>query len=84
MMTELLLLGMVLLLAGKQAAALTTLPFLILFWGGVVFLGLLFPLWFTSRDPKIRIRSGNLVLTSALALTGGALLRICVLQVGQL
>lgn len=84
MMTELLLLGMVLLLAGKQAAALTTLPFLILFWGGVVILGLILPLWFTSRNPNMRMMPGKIVLTSVLALTGGALLRICLLQVGQL
>lgn len=84
LMTELLLLAALLVLAGRHAAPLITLPFLVLFWGGVVFLGILLPLWLNSSDPLLRLRTGSLVVTSILALTGGALLRICLLQAGQL
>jgi len=84
LMSELLLLVMVLFLAGKHAAALISPLFLLLFWGGVVFLGIAVPLWFSSSVPRAPLRSGNLVLMSIFVLTGGVLLRICLLQVGQL
>lgn len=84
LMAELLLLAALLVLAGRHAAPLITPPFLVLFWGGVVFLGILLPLWLNSSDPLPRLRTGSLVVTSILALTGGALLRICLLQAGQL
>jgi formate-dependent nitrite reductase membrane component NrfD len=84
MTTELLLLAALLVLAGKHAAALITPLFLVLFWGGVVALGIVYPLWANRSDTNHRIQPGDLILTSALALIGGALLRICMLQAGQL
>jgi formate-dependent nitrite reductase membrane component NrfD len=84
MMVELLLIAALFVLAGKYAAPLITLPFLFLFWGGVVMLGIILPLWFTSTSRNFRPGTGTMILTSVLVLTGGALLRICLLQAGQM
>lgn len=81
---ELLLLALMLIFAGKHAAVLISPLFVVLFWVGAVCLGIVLPLWFNSNNQTVRIKPGNLILTSSLALTGGALLRICLLQAGQL
>jgi len=84
MLTELLLIVALLVLAGKHAAPLISLPLFAIFWGGTIFLGILMPLWLNNNDERIRLQNGNLVLTSLLVLTGGMLLRICMLQAGQM
>ena len=83
-MVELLLIAAIFLLAGKYASPLFSLPFLFLFWGGVVLSGILLPIWLIGTARKFRPGNGRLILASVLALTGGALLRICLLQAGQL
>jgi formate-dependent nitrite reductase membrane component NrfD len=83
-LTELLLLAMMLIFAGKHAAVLISPLFVVLFWIGAVCLGIVLPLWFYSKNRTLCVQPGNLILTSSLALTGGALLRICLLQAGQL
>jgi formate-dependent nitrite reductase membrane component NrfD len=54
-----------------------------MFWGGTVFLGILFPLglyWYAGRPGADRNRL--VMLTAVLVLFGGALLRISLMQAG--
>ena len=84
MMAELLMITGIFVLAGKYAAPLFSLPFLFLFWGGVVVAGILVPLWLTRNARRSGTDSGPVITASILALMGGVLLRICLLQAGQM
>ena len=84
MILELVLVVAMVVIAGQFAAPLLSGPYAIMFWGGAVLLGILIPLilnW-TARGP--RPASSNLVvLTAILILFGSALLRISLVQAGQ-
>ena len=58
-----------------------------MFWGGAVLLGTLFPLaagWYATRAVEGRMSPERLATVMAvLVLVGGALLRISLLQAGQ-
>ena len=84
MVAELLLIAILLVLAGKYAAPLFSLLSLFLFWGGVVIAGILLPLWLTWNARQAGTVSGPVIRASILSLAGGFLLRLCLLQAGQL
>ena len=84
MIIELALIAAVIVLAGQFAAPLISGAYALLFWAGVVGLGLLVPLgwnWYASRLGQAP--AGLAVLTAALILLGGALLRISLVVAGQ-
>jgi formate-dependent nitrite reductase membrane component NrfD len=58
-----------------------------MFWGGTVLLGILIPLaagWYIPRSAERRTSLANLATVMAiLVLIGGALLRISLVQAGQ-
>lgn len=85
---ELVLAVGVVLLAGKFAAPLLHGSNAVMFWGGAVLAGILVPLaasWYLGRARTGEPLRGELVvLLSLLVLAGGALLRISLVQAGQL
>ena len=85
MIVELVLIVAVIIAAGQFAAPLFRGPYALMFWGGTVALGILIPLglnWYARRPGAA---SNSLVmLTSILVLFGGALLRISLVQAGQM
>ena len=74
-------------LAGKYAAPLMKGYTAAMFWGGAVLLGTLLPLlvgWYTNRTAGDRIPAERLAaIIAVLVLVGGALLRISMIQAGQ-
>ncbi len=84
MIVELALIVALIVIAGQFAAPLLSGPYALTFWGGTVVLGILIPLavnWYAHRPGAVR---GELVmLASVLILVGGALLRISLVQAGQ-
>lgn len=85
MVAELALIAATLATAGRYAAPLVSGMYGVLFWGGTVTLGIIVPLalnWY-SRRPGATTRR-LVMLTSILVLCGGALLRICLMQAGQI
>ncbi len=87
MVVELGLIAAMILIAGQFAAPLLSGINAVLFWGGVVILGILIPLalhWFARRPGRSMAPSTGLVILAAvLILLGGALLRISVVTAGQ-
>jgi formate-dependent nitrite reductase membrane component NrfD len=83
MVAELVLVALTLSFAGKYAAALFAGTYLVLFWGGAVFAGIVLPLSLGLLSRRSGASPGQVLVTSILALIGGALLRICLLQAGQ-
>jgi formate-dependent nitrite reductase membrane component NrfD len=84
MIVELVLIVAMMVIAGRFAAPLLTGPYALMFWGGTVLVGILVPLalnWYTRRPDATR--SGLVMLAAVLALFGGALLRISLVQAGQ-
>ena len=84
MIIELVLVVAMIVIAGQFAAPLLSGPYAIMFWGGAVLLGILIPLvlnW-TARRPG-PASSNLVVLTAILVLFGSALLRISLVQAGQ-
>jgi formate-dependent nitrite reductase membrane component NrfD len=85
MVVELLLIMAMVIVAGKFAAPLLTGRYALMLWGGTVVLGILVPLglnWYASRPGKA---AGDVaMLTAVLVLFGGALLRVCLVQAGQM
>ncbi len=79
---ELLLAVAVVAAAGRYARPLLTGPYALMYWGGAVILGIVVPLssrWLNAPVPvAVRVR-----LIPILVLFGGALLRIAVVQAGQ-
>jgi len=77
----------VVLIAGKYAAPLLRGINATMFWGGAVLAGMLVPLaasWYASRSaPGDRISDNLVFLMAVLVLLGGALLRISLVQAGQ-
>jgi len=85
MIIELLLIAGMIAIAGQFTAPLMTGIYAIMFWGGAVMLGILAPLglsWF-GRKPG-GIAAGTATLSALLILFGGAMLRISLVQAGQL
>lgn len=85
MIVELVLIVAVIIVAGRFAAPLLSGPYALMFWGGTVALGIVIPLgihWYARRPGT----AGNtlVMLTSILILIGGALLRISLVQAGQM
>jgi protein NrfD len=83
MIIELLIIGAVIIIARQYAAPIMSGFYGIMFWGGTVFLGILFPLglyWYAGRPGADRNRL--VMLTAVLVLFGGALLRISLMQAG--
>jgi protein NrfD len=85
MIVELVLIVVVIIAAGQFATPLFRGSYALMFWGGTVALGILIPLglkWYARRPGTA---SNSLVmLTSILILFGGALLRISLVQAGQM
>jgi formate-dependent nitrite reductase membrane component NrfD len=73
--------------AGKYAGVLFRGPYAVMFWVGAILLGTLVPLatkWYAYR-PGHRARSEPVAtLMACLVLSGGLLLRISLIQAGQL
>lgn len=86
MVVELVLIVAAVVIAGQFAAPLLSGTYAVLFWGGTVVLGILVPLglnWYV-RKGSIPSRTNLVMLTAVLVLLGGALLRISLVQAGQL
>ena len=85
MIFELALIVLMLVVAGRYAAPLFLSWYGFLFWAGTVLLGILVPLWLhrNGRLPGVTV-SDPVVLSAVLVLFGGALLRIALVQAGQM
>ncbi len=85
MVVELVLIVAAVIVAGRFAGPLMKGLYGVMFWGGTVLLGILVPLGLSryAGGPG-RNDSRVVVLTSVLALLGGALLRITLIQAGQM
>lgn len=73
--------------AGKYAGVLFRGPYAVMFWGGAILLGTLVPLatnWYAHRPGQHLRSEPAAVLMAYLVLLGGLLLRISLLQAGQL
>jgi formate-dependent nitrite reductase membrane component NrfD len=82
MVIELILLAAALMIAGRYAMPLVSGLYGVIFWLGCVLLGILYPLWISWKG---RLgETAPVVLPSFLALLGGALLRIVIIQAGQI
>lgn len=84
MVLELALLAVLLVMAGRTAAPLVSLPFIVMFWVGTVLLGIVAPLWFKIRSRGARYGANPVLAHYLFILAGGLLLRISLLQAGQL
>jgi formate-dependent nitrite reductase membrane component NrfD len=81
MLLELVLIAVMLIAAGRYAMPLMTGLYGVMFWGGTVALGLILPLWLTRQPGR---DGGRATLAAILVLVGGALLRIALIQAGQI
>jgi formate-dependent nitrite reductase membrane component NrfD len=84
MVSELVLIALLLILAGRTALPLMTLPFVAMFWLGTVALGIVAPLWFKYRFRRHPFGDAPVLAHYLCILAGGLLLRISLLQAGQL
>ncbi len=85
MILELVLIVAAVVVAGRYAAPLLSGVYAFLFWGGTVILGICVPFalnWYLHRTRTDG--SGLVMLTAVLVLFGGALLRIVLIQAGQM
>ncbi len=85
MVIELAIIAAMIAIAGRYSAPLLTGLYGLMFWGGTVVIGILLPLglhWY-GRRPGVAGMSLT-ALTSLLVLFGGAMLRIAIVQAGQL
>ncbi len=73
-----------LVIAGRYAAPLFLSLYGFLFWAGTVLLGILVPLWLHRKGRISGAGSDPLMLSAVLVLFGGALLRIALVQAGQI
>ncbi len=84
LIVELVLIVVMIVIAGEFAAPLLVGPFALLFWGGVVVLGIVIPLALGLFSVRRGIPVSGLVMLSAiLVILGGALLRITMVVAGQ-
>ncbi len=85
MIIELALIAVMLAVAGRYAAPLLTGFFGFVFLGGAVLLGALLPLWLTWQRTRAGIANESAVMVvGLLVLFGGLMLRISLVQAGQL
>jgi len=85
MVIELALIAAMLVVAGRYAMPLLTGFFGFMFLGGAVLAGILVPLWLTRRSgPSRKANEGMVMAAGLLVLFGGLLLRISLVQAGQL
>ncbi len=85
MIIEIALIAIMLIAAGKYAAPILTGFYGFLFLGGTVLAGILLPLWLYWRGNKLGAAGESVVaLTAVLVLFGGLMLRISLVQAGQL
>ena len=85
MVIELALIAAMIVVAGRYAVPLLTGMFGVMFLGGTVLLGVLVPLWLNwRRAASSSANDGMAMLTAVLVLFGGLLLRISLVQAGQL
>jgi formate-dependent nitrite reductase membrane component NrfD len=84
MIFELLLIIMMVIIAGQYAGPILQGWYGLLFWGGTVVAGILAPLWlnWSARRPGPAVQP--VMLSAVLILVGGALLRITLVQAGQI
>jgi formate-dependent nitrite reductase membrane component NrfD len=85
MIAELALIVLMIAVAGRYAAPLLLSWYGLMFWGGTVVLGILVPLWLHryGRLPGIAVPN-PVVLSAVLVLVGGVMLRISLVQAGQM
>ena len=85
MIIELAIIVLMIILAGRYAAPLLLSWYGFLFWVGTVLLGILVPLWL-HRNSRLHgaAVSNPVMLSAVLVLFGGALLRIALVQAGQM
>ncbi len=85
MIFELALIVLMIIVAGRYAAPLLFTGYGFLFWVGTVLLGILAPLWLHKNGglPGIAVKN-PVMLAAGLALFGGAILRIALVQAGQM
>jgi len=85
MVIELALIAAMIVVAGRYAVPLLTGMFGVMFLGGTVLLGVLVPLWLNwRRAASGSANDGMAMLAAVLVLFGGLLLRISLVQAGQL
>jgi len=85
MIFELLLIIMMVIIAGQYASPILRGWYGLMFWGGTVAVGILAPLWlnWSARRPTTSVNN-PVLLGAVLILFGGALLRITLVQAGQI
>ncbi len=83
MIIELALIVLMIAIAGKYAAPLLLTWYGFLFWVGTVLFGIIIPLLLHRRNPAATV-TNPAVMSAVLVLVGGALLRICLVQAGQM
>ena len=85
MVIELALIAAMIVVAGRYAVPLLTGMFGVMFLGGTVLLGVLVPLWLNWRRAASGAANDSMaMLTAVLVLFGGLMLRISLVQAGQL
>ncbi|MDA8422789.1 MAG: polysulfide reductase NrfD [Nitrospiraceae bacterium] len=85
MIIEIALIAVMLVVAGKYAAPLLTGFYGVLFLGGTVLVGILIPLWLNWKGFKPGAAGGSMAtLVAVLVLFGGLMLRISLVQAGQM
>jgi formate-dependent nitrite reductase membrane component NrfD len=85
MIVELLLIIVMVIIAGRYAGPILRGWYRLMFWGGAVAVGILVPLWlnWSTRRPGSTVNNPAM-LSAMLILFGGALLRISLVQAGQI
>lgn len=85
MIAELALIVLMIVVAGRYAAPILKGFYGIMFLGGTVVLGILVPLWINWRGRSlVAAKTDPVMLSAVLILLGGALLRISLVQAGQI
>lgn len=84
MILEIALIVAMIAIAGRYAAPLLTGFYGVLFLGGTVLLGILVPLWLGWRGGKPGAAANPVMANAVLVLFGGLMLRISLVQAGQL
>jgi len=85
MIVEIALIVAMIAIAGRYAAPILTGFYGVLFLGGTVLLGILAPLWINWRGKKlVAAKTDPVMLSAILVLFGGLMLRISLVQAGQM
>jgi len=85
MMVELLLIIVMVVIAGRYAVPILRGWYGLMFWGGIVAVGILVPLWlnWSARGPGSTV-DNHVMLSAVLILFGDALLRFSLVQASQM